>query len=640
MKAGLSFNTVVLCAMLFTLHLHAQAFTSNRSGIVSRNVTNPLASQSALNDENKPLPAFATVSGNVLSTGTITLTIVNFESRIAELSWINSSPGEPGTYYIERQTGASGWVLIGTALSTDPSVYNDTITAPYCSPTQFTYRVRFVSDTGLDDATSGSIPIILADYTHPEDVPDVNVSLMQTSIGFYPRLTWNRITNDAISGYIIQLYNGFNWDSITTVSPDSAAYTHPIPNACNTTVPFKYVVRSIDQCNNQSDGKLYPDILVQTLLLDVQEPNDCNSFVNLSWNAYPSIPGGIGNYQVYRSDGANTVIYDAGTNTNFRDTLNLVTGVTYTYSVKENNTNGMYSASSCEVIHAYNTVNQPDVYVSNASVVQDQFIRVSYQVTLPNPVIKLILERSDNGVINFIPIDSLVAATGTIAPDFYIDDTTADVHSKSYFYRMVAFNKCNERAVSRNLARSIWLQCKTGNAQNSVNWNGYEDWLHGVEFYSLYRTQNGLPLNGAVIGLLQPTTLSFDDPDSGLEPFKQACYWVEGNEALTSTISKSNKCCIMEEPSIFMPNAFNPGSNYNFALRPVMDTIFSDPASFRLTVFDRWGQQIFETTNMTTGWNGVINGQNAPSGLYIYLLTYKSKLGTAFTKRGTATLIR
>jgi hypothetical protein len=59
-----------------------------------------------------------------------------------------------------------------------------------------------------------------------------------------------------------------------------------------------------------------------------------------------------------------------------------------------------------------------------------------------------------------------------------------------------------------------------------------------------------------------------------------------------------------------------------------------------MTIVSRWGQQLFETTDMVTGWDGLINGQLAPPGLYAYIVTYKSIGGQEYTKRGTVFVLR
>jgi gliding motility-associated-like protein len=222
---------------------------------------------------------------------------------------------------------------------------------------------------------------------------------------------------------------------------------------------------------------------------------------------------------------------------------------------------------------------------------------------------------------------------------YSLDDLTADVHSASYYYRFVAITKCGDEVSSANVSRSIWLQCTSQDAQNEIQYNSYETWMHGVENYTLFRSINGEPPAGEI---LTSTSLAtpYTDPLTGVDPRKLVCYWVEANENLTTAFSKSNTCCVLKEPAIFMPNAFHPGSAANNVFRPVNDTAFADPRSFSLTIFNRWGQQLCETTDMIQGWDGTSNGQDSPTGIYTYLLTYKSKEGKSYTKRGTVLLVR
>jgi gliding motility-associated-like protein len=88
-----------------------------------------------------------------------------------------------------------------------------------------------------------------------------------------------------------------------------------------------------------------------------------------------------------------------------------------------------------------------------------------------------------------------------------------------------------------------------------------------------------------------------------------------------------------------MPDAFRPGGK-NSRFRPKPQPLFVDPQSFKMTILSRWGLQIFETTDMANGWDGLVKGQYAPSGLYAYILNYKSLTGKDYTKRGTVMLVR
>jgi len=58
------------------------------------------------------------------------------------------------------------------------------------------------------------------------------------------------------------------------------------------------------------------------------------------------------------------------------------------------------------------------------------------------------------------------------------------------------------------------------------------------------------------------------------------------------------------------------------------------------SIFNRWGQVVFETTNIDDGWNGQYNGAPQPMGVYIYTVKAVTNTGRKFVKQGNITLIR
>ncbi len=71
----------------------------------------------------------------------------------------------------------------------------------------------------------------------------------------------------------------------------------------------------------------------------------------------------------------------------------------------------------------------------------------------------------------------------------------------------------------------------------------------------------------------------------------------------------------------YIPNAFTPdgdGLNDVFNIIPKYDYI----RDFRLTIFNRWGQQIFTTRDYNKGWDGTFKGSPCMVGAYIYKVTY------------------
>ncbi len=94
---------------------------------------------------------------------------------------------------------------------------------------------------------------------------------------------------------------------------------------------------------------------------------------------------------------------------------------------------------------------------------------------------------------------------------------------------------------------------------------------------------------------------------------------------------------IKPHPRIYAPNAFAPKSTVgNERFRPVGVGI----EQFKMTIYTRWGQKIFETSNMTEGWDGMIDGDLAPAGTYVYYIAYTNNLNQNEEISGTVVLIR
>ena len=93
---------------------------------------------------------------------------------------------------------------------------------------------------------------------------------------------------------------------------------------------------------------------------------------------------------------------------------------------------------------------------------------------------------------------------------------------------------------------------------------------------------------------------------------------------------------------VYFPNAFTPDSDgLNDLFRPVV----SDPlifANFRLQIFNRFGQVIFQTDDPKVGWDGIFNDSFCPVDVYAWNAVYEftSQKGTTFAMSGTVTIIR
>ena len=60
----------------------------------------------------------------------------------------------------------------------------------------------------------------------------------------------------------------------------------------------------------------------------------------------------------------------------------------------------------------------------------------------------------------------------------------------------------------------------------------------------------------------------------------------------------------------------------------------------KFTIYNRWGQKVFQTENRKVGWDGKYNGVVQPMDVYVYTLEVEFVDGTKASKKGDITLIR
>lgn len=100
----------------------------------------------------------------------------------------------------------------------------------------------------------------------------------------------------------------------------------------------------------------------------------------------------------------------------------------------------------------------------------------------------------------------------------------------------------------------------------------------------------------------------------------------------TSLLQAVKNCNI-----VFVPNAINL-SGVNQIFKPVGEGIYAD--FYRLAIYNRLGQLLFETADFSQGWDGTFEGDYVPEGVYVYDLSITTGPGETYRKQGTVTVIR
>ena len=102
-------------------------------------------------------------------------------------------------------------------------------------------------------------------------------------------------------------------------------------------------------------------------------------------------------------------------------------------------------------------------------------------------------------------------------------------------------------------------------------------------------------------------------------------------------------------PTVFRPNPNGPSGGFVDPNDPNVDpnvanSIFypginQQVSEYHLYIYNRWGNLIFQSDDITIGWDGYINGTQASQGVYIWKVTGVYANGKPFSKAGDVTLL-
>lgn len=91
--------------------------------------------------------------------------------------------------------------------------------------------------------------------------------------------------------------------------------------------------------------------------------------------------------------------------------------------------------------------------------------------------------------------------------------------------------------------------------------------------------------------------------------------------------------------NITLPNAFAPESNIDGITQfGLLNKQLVKLISF--SIFNRWGQEVYKSNDLTSGWDGTFNGKAAEKGVYVWRIDGFCPGGQRITQSGDVTLIR
>ena len=88
---------------------------------------------------------------------------------------------------------------------------------------------------------------------------------------------------------------------------------------------------------------------------------------------------------------------------------------------------------------------------------------------------------------------------------------------------------------------------------------------------------------------------------------------------------------------IFVPNAFSPdGDGQNDILYVRGNCI----KNLLFAIYDRWGEKVFDTNDITKGWDGKYNGKQMNAAVFVYYLSATLTNDKQVIQKGNVTLVR
>ena len=222
---------------------------------------------------------------------------------------------------------------------------------------------------------------------------------------------------------------------------------------------------------------------------------------------------------------------------------------------------------------------------------------IAYCITAADPIISPAV--TGGGVFSSSVGLSLNANTGAI-------DLSNSIADSTYTITYTTTGNCNASATA-----SVHIDAQPNGSWAGTSISNEDDPIDLVDLLDASATAGGTFVGTSV-------TNGIFDP-AGLSGYFPLTYTVENG---LCQVSYKDSIEVFGIPLITLPNAFTPnGDMLNDNFKPVGD--LTDAREYDFKVYDRWGDLVFEGTDIGDAWDGTEDGVALLQGLYAYKLTYR-----------------
>ncbi len=565
----------------------------------------------------------------------ILLDVAGLGTGIARLEWNPVSNSD--SYRVTRSIDKITFVEYNTITSSDQLIkHNDTING-ICDVTKFYYRIESLN---CNNAYSNIDSATLRDQDTPND-PKVTIVTVKNdgNDNFYTEIQWEHSTSYDVDHYTVELFEGTGtpvgnagYSTMFVINdPAHPAYISP----CS--APIQYIVRAVDRCGNGSSGSVNYIKPQNTIYLKGDVSAYCERRAYLEWNSYKNMDPPLKEYLIERSQGGPFEVIERipasdSASYQFLDSDMLEPGVEARYRIAAVSTDERLKSHSCEYIVIPYPVLVNSFEITNVTVTEDENVQITVEAAPAAVPHEMALYRTSGE--GYVAQDTVLWDPSGV---MQVVDADGNTSSVSYTYYAVALDECGNGVAYSDEFNSILLKLKAEDERMELSWQPHKGWGDDFSEYLLYKYINDTLITGYPIHTSSALYVEFDDSDT----FEEVTYAVEAvNKNGTIPTSRSNVVLIPKAGAIQVPTAFNPESEnqLNQTFRPDVRNV--DPSTYKFTIYSKWGEKVFETTDIDSdGWNGQFNGSKL-SGIFTWVVSYRDQQGASDTHRGNVIIVR
>ena len=526
----------------------------------------------------------------------------HIQNKPACLQW----QGGTATQGIHNLGGTIGIASPGrnsTAWTTQNDAYRWTPSGPVVTPTLTWYQIGNPNPIGTGPTLNVTPPAGGAQYTCKFVYPICNAGWSTCNVGI------GNLGPDTV--FVSPGPPTLNPPIVNIVNPTCNSYCDGIVNVTPTNglAPYTYV-----WTNNANTSQTLMGCCAGSYSVFITDANGCNVIANATLVDPPMVVGG----PIIYSD---TICINSTNEIYFCP--NIGPGYTYQWSTVGNITTGQGT-------------NQISVDWNGVS---NGFIPGGVQVTAYNPfgcsslpvsvdlfVLNVLPVITPTGpfcsndeftILTATPIGGVFSGPGVMGDDFYPSnaDTLNNIITYTYTQSGCVFDTTTDIIVYEN-----------PQITPITPYNDFFELCDGDTIQSMYSVTSTLSggYNEWTLtnNTTQTTNFNITWDTFGMFPLSVVNY-VNG----CPSNQEQTVITIVQCPNLlfYIPNSFTPdGNEHNNEFKWTFTSGF-DPTDFHITIFNRWGEVIYESFNSNDYWDGTYNNNMCPEGSYTYKVNFGSK---------------